>query len=46
MARTKYARRGRAKDGTHQRDSAGVGFGALESGLLDQNRNYRDVMPL
>ena len=29
-----------------QRDGAGVGFGALEFGLLDQNRNYRDVMPL
>jgi guanyl-specific ribonuclease Sa len=29
-----------------QRDGAGVGFGALEFCLLDQNRNYRDVMPL
>jgi len=46
MGRTTYARRGRAKDGTHQRDGAGVGFGPLESGLLDQNRNYRDVMRL
>ena len=36
MGRTTYAGRGRAKDGTHQRDGAGVGFGALESGLLDQ----------
>jgi hypothetical protein len=36
MGRTKYGHRGRATDGTHQRDGAGVGFGALESGLLDQ----------
>jgi hypothetical protein len=37
--------RGRAET-LDQRDSAGLGLGALESGLLDQNRNYRDVMPL
>ena len=29
-----------------QRDGTSCGFGALESGMLDQNRNYRDVMPL
>jgi hypothetical protein len=29
-----------------QRDGASCGFGAFESRLLDQNRNYRDVMPL
>jgi len=33
MGRTKYACRGRATDGTHQRNGAGVGFGSLESGL-------------
>jgi hypothetical protein len=36
MGRTKYAGRGRATDGTHQRDGAGVGFGAFESRLCDQ----------
>jgi len=34
MGRTKYARRGRVKDGTHQRDRARRGFTALESRLL------------
>jgi hypothetical protein len=43
MGRTKYARRGRATDGTHQRDGAGVGFGAFESGLLDQKRGNDPV---